>query len=176
MENVLYEYRFDTGGFLSVFIPLIIGLTVLVAAVLIGAEWKRRVVGIILFIVAFVLCGVTVSQAANMISDHVTVSKAIENGTYKVVEGYVSDFKEPKDNEDEFESFKINNVVFNYYGDSRFCGYHIPKSKGGVITGDGQYLTVKYVVVSRPANNALLIAPKGYDYQTVIIYIAEKTE
>ena len=96
MENVLYEYRFDTGGFLSVFIPLIIGLIVLVAAVLIGAKWKRRVVGIILFIVAFVLCGATVSQVANMICDHVTVSKAIENGTYKVVEGYVSDFKEPK--------------------------------------------------------------------------------
>ena len=111
-----------------------------------------------------------------MISDHVTVSNAIKNGTYGVVEGYVSDFKEPKDNEDGFESFKINNVVFNYYGDSRFCGYHTPKSKGGVITGNGQYLTVKYAVVQRPANNALLIIPNGYDYQTVIIYIAEKTE
>ena len=78
------------------------------------------------------------------------------------------------------ESFDINGVHFEYSYYEIVNGYHKPASNGGVITGNGQHLKIKYIedtydedyetVIRYPGDNLEGDYPQG---ENVILYIAE---
>ncbi len=68
---------------------------------------------------------------------------AYEHGEYRIVEGYVEQYK-PAQKVGKGESFSIDGVDFEYYDNVVQFGYHKTSALGGVITGDGQHLRVGY--------------------------------
>ena len=72
-----------------------------------------------------------------------TNSYNIEN--IRTTSGYVENFYPMPSDEHRNESFTLNSVYFSYSDTSQMQGYHTLRSKGGVITGDGQHLEIKYM-------------------------------
>ena len=58
---------------------------------------------------------------------------------------YVSDFDPMQYEGHKQESFVLSNVKFDYSDDEYNIGYHTAASRGGVITGNGQHLKIRYV-------------------------------
>lgn len=174
MENILYEYRFDIPLFLLYMIPVLIGAGLIVAGAILCRNGKRRVIGVIMFIISFLLF-IPVPEIAYMINDHIIISDAIKNGTYSMVSGYVSDLNETEKDGTPVMRFKISDVRFEYEDNGQVSGYHKLKSKGGVISGDGQYLTVRYMQISRPYRIPDLFDNRKENY-IAIIYISELQE
>ncbi|MBR6028825.1 MAG: hypothetical protein IKP40_07005 [Clostridia bacterium] len=69
---------------------------------------------------------------------------AYRRGEYMTVEGYVEMFHPMSANGHDSESFSIGNIRFSYNDYSVSQGYHRARSRGGVITGDGQHLRIRY--------------------------------
>jgi len=82
----------------------------------------------------------------------------LDNDEVLIVEGEVENFSPYPELGHGSESFEINGVRFSYFNE-RTNGYHTTADRGGVITGNGQVLRIKYFV------NA--------EGDTVILYIAQ---
>lgn len=80
-----------------------------------------------------------------------------KNNEYKVVEGYVEDFKAMPYTGHSFESFSIMGVEFSYsdYGGSQ--GYRKTASHGGVITHNGQHLKIGFVEYSNSGGENTIV-------------------
>ena len=72
-----------------------------------------------------------------------TNSYNIEN--IRTTSGYVENFYPMPSEGHRNESFTLNSVYFSYSDYSNTQGYHNARSKGGVITGNGQHLEIKYM-------------------------------
>lgn len=156
MGNVLYEvsYKFEIGAFIPLFMVImipVIGLRnrnfadSLGAKIFLGVAW------------CFTLA-VTVVVGIHQIRMYTTVTGAYRDGEYQTVEGYVENFHPMPPEGHDTEDFDIQGVSFSYSDYTVMTGYHNAKSKGGVITGDGQYLKIGYV---------------QYNGENVIVYIEE---
>jgi len=165
MNNVLYEvtYRADRGTV----IPFIVVLGFL--CLLIGEARKIRrektVQGhkLNLFICSFGLVMSLVACSIVFISQidmYQNIIVAYEEGRYVTVEGYVEDFTPMPAEGHAHETFQINGILFDYSDNTALQGYNKPKAHGGVISGNGQYLKVRYIYY----------APWDCN---VIVYIAE---
>ena len=77
-------------------------------------------------------------------------------GEYQVVEGYVENFNPLSEGGREVESFEINGVKFSYSIYSIQMGYNKNKTHGGVITGDGQHLRIRYIYTGKNLGNVIL--------------------
>jgi predicted secreted protein len=87
----------------------------------------------------------------NSAYNNYNVYQKFNSGEYSIVSGKVHDFE----SDGKKEEFYIDDVQFTYYKSS-WLGYHRFKDDGGVITGDGQQVTIGYL-------------PYGVD--NVIVYI-----
>lgn len=152
METVLYEYHFDFDNLLSNLIPVIVGIGFILAARAIsktdsnirgkGAKGFRVLCMVVasLSIVVGVLCTLF------MLLEHDQLKKRLENDDVFVVEGYVENYHPMPATGHDMEHFEINGVYFEYSDFDGANGYHNAASLGGVVTRNGQYLKIKYVV------------------------------
>lgn len=127
--QVLYEIKpeFFMGLVLSVVIALAIYTT---ARVWLKDNKRSLVSGIIAFLVVFLL----------LAFPGMKVYLSYKTGNFIEASGAVKDFE----TSDKKESFTLDGVVFKGYAGSS-VGYDLTKSKGGVITDDGQMIYVRYV-------------------------------
>ena len=95
-------------------------------------------------------------------TEHTEYTRRLANDDVSVVQGYVEKFQhqEPYKNGSR-DRFEINGVYFECSRTVRF-GYQTPSAYGGVITGNGQHLKIKYVVKD-----------DGDERENIILYIAE---
>jgi len=84
-------------------------------------------------------------------------------GEYQTVEGYVENFHPMPPDGKRHETFDINGVEFAYSDYNLHPGYNNSKHHGGVITGNGQHLKIKYVYFNEI-------------YGNIIVYIEEIPE
>jgi len=91
------------------------------------------------------------------IVDYTEKKNALANNQVYVVEGYVENFDTPPFGKHGSERFDINGVSFEYPHDEKRNGYDTVAYYGGVITGNGQHLLIKYVTESDGTNTILCI-------------------
>ena len=157
--EVLYEvnYQFEPG----IFIPLLMLLVIPFVPKLEKHRYGRTTpVGtkIFLSVIWCIVFAVTLLVGKHQFDMYKTVTEAYKSGKYQIVEGYVENFDPMPPEGHNTESFDIDGVHFFYSDYTVMTGYHNAKSKGGVITGDGQYLKIGYVHY-------------GSSYGNVIVYI-----
>lgn len=88
---------------------------------------------------------------------------AYQDGDYQIVEGYVENFHPMPASGHDTEHFEIDGVYFEYSDFTVQQGYHNARSRGGVITGDGQHLRIGYITMDSATGNQML--------DNVIVYI-----
>lgn len=169
MEIVLYEYHLNFSDYLLNLIPLVLGIAFLHIFVLSikdkSKETKRFVriisgsIGLIIGVLSLVIF---VSLTISMSLEHTDYKNRLANNDVQIVEGYVENFHPQPFEGHDTESFEINGVKFEYSDYIIINGYHKSASHGGVITHNGQYLKIKYIVDEY--NDVK---------ETVILYIAE---
>ena len=104
-------------------------------------EKEHAILGVIWGILIFIIFIVWVCK------DILYFYSSYKNNDYNIVIGEVSEFV-PAYKSKQVESFCIGEVQFSYSkSDSLndYCGYHKVSGDGGVITGDGQKLKIKYI-------------------------------
>ena len=170
METTLYELSFDFSKALGFFIVLSVGLVFFFADKIIGKrtatyvnidrrtkEISPRVVkiifrsiGVFCLIVFLVFFGVHIRQ-------YNEYKTRLKTNNVSVVEGYVENYNPLPAYEKGTENFEINGIYFAYTDASSTNGYHTTANRGGVITGNGQYLKIKYVTNAEGENVILYI-------------------
>ena len=93
-------------------------------------------------LVSLTVCSISVASQIDMYQDIVA---AYEDGRYQTVEGYVEDFIPMPPEGHAHESFQINGVCFDYSENTALQGYNKTKENGGVISGNGQHLKIRYI-------------------------------
>ena len=172
MELVLYEYGFDFREYLTNVIPLIVGIGFFSLSFSIIKTQKRgeeatgflpsffKVVG---FIVGPLGVLLFLISTLGMMAEHIDYSKALETGDVCCVEGYVENFHPMPYEGHDVEHFEIDGVCFDYTDYEIMNGYNQSSSHGGVITGNGQYLKIKYIESTYDSG----------ENRNIILYIAE---
>ena len=150
MHKVLYEitYRMDS----KILIPFFLAIFVLVMLIREIRNVRREKTAKghrgKLFIytaglaISLFACGVILPSQIDMYQ-HIVA--AYEDGRYQTVEGYVENFTPMPPEGHAHESFQINGVCFDYSENTALQGYNKTKGNGGVISGNGQYLKIRYI-------------------------------
>lgn len=81
---------------------------------------------------------------------------AYYSGEYQTVEGYVENFHPMPSDGKSKETFDINGVEFAYSDYNIHPGYNKSQYHGGVITGNGQHLKIRYVYFNETYGNIIL--------------------
>lgn len=162
MGTVLYEIHPSFGPF--ILIPLI-GIISILASVCLpkasndqtdeAVEQRENKLamglcgGLFFLIVGFL-------GTMNQIMMYRELNTAYQAGTYNTAEGYVDHYAYPAPGTKNDECFRINGVYFSYSDTLLSAGYNTPKDKGGVISGNGQYLKVGYVYFDDIHRNVII--------------------
>ena len=151
MGKVLYEvsYHFEPSAFIPLFMLIVIPLFPTIEKQRYGRTTPKGV-KILLAAMWCVILVITLLTGKHQIDMYNTVTDAYKSGEYQIVEGYVENFDPMPPEGHKEESFDINGVQFSYSDYTIMTGYHNVKSKGGVITGNGQYLRIGYVYYDSP--------------------------
>jgi hypothetical protein len=78
-----------------------------------------------------------------MIREHMEFNRMIENKTYTVIEGLVENFI-PADENNHFESFSVNGVIFRYSDYVIVSGFHQTTKNHGLINKNGLKVRIGY--------------------------------
>ncbi len=90
---------------------------------------------------------ISIIVTISMIYQYKNISDKYNNGDYLTVDGLVENFVPMPYSGHSDETFDINGVNFAYSDfDLSQTGYNISKSHGGVITGNGQHLYIRYII------------------------------
>lgn len=171
MEKVLYEYTFNFENILLSFIPLVIGIVFFANSIkqvrqkVKSKGWNGFIDSLFNFagfIVGPLCICIFLMTASGIILEHKAYEEMIENNDVHVVEGYVEYFHPMPYEGHDTEHFKINDVYFEYSDYFVMNGYNVTASHGGVITHNGQYLKIKYIITEYDGED-----------KNVILYIAE---
>ena len=163
MGKVLYEvrYEFDFHAFIPII--MLIGIPLILIMWKKGGETVSKGMKVFFGVIWSIVLVVAVLSGKDHIDMYNAIIGGYKSGNYQIVEGYVENFHPMPSEGHDSESFDINGVHFSYSDYSIMFGYHNAKSKGGVITGDGQYLKIGYIHYDTK-----------YDtYGNVIVYIEE---
>ena len=95
---------------------------------------------------------------SNHIIDYQNKKALLESGNVYTVEGFTENFHAMPVEGHDTERFEINGVLFEYSNFELVNGYNLPAVYGGVITGNGQYLKIKYITDDSGENMILYIA------------------
>lgn len=162
MNNVLYEVS-PSFSLEFLIIPAILLIFVCLFPLILKKTAEEKGTPIpkegLIFIRVFCLCGalfVFFLSAVAFIFQFNMYNKivgAYNRGEYRTVEGYVENFHPMRKS---YETFDINGVEFSYSDYNLHKGYNNTKSHGGVITGDGQHLKIRYVYFNETSGNIIL--------------------
>lgn len=140
-------YIYSSG---STFPAWIVGLGFMILSFIIcrayykihGTLWNRRsVLG--MFMLTFATFW-TFAVFTIQYSSGSKANKALKDQTYKLVEGEITDFDPMPSGGHKHESFKVNNVPFEYSDFEIVDGFHNAKSRGGPINGNGDTVRIRY--------------------------------
>ena len=140
MGEVLYEAHYEFGMDHLILPMMLIGCTIMLF-------FRNRSKGERIFIGSALLFTLVISiiVGIDQFNLYRTVVGAYESGDYEIVEGYVENFDPMPRQGHKNESFDIDGIHFSYSDNRVMTGYHNTKVKGGVITGNGQYLKIGYI-------------------------------
>ncbi len=174
MGRVLYEYSLDFENILLSLIPLVIGIVFLSNSIM---QVRRKVKSkgwngfvdsffkFVGFIVGPLCICIFLMTVLGITIEHKAYEEMIKNNDVHVVEGYVEDFHPMPYEGHDTEHFEINGVYFEYSDYFVMNGYNVTASHGGVITHNGQYLRIKYIITEYDGEE-----------KNVILYIAETSK
>ena len=172
MEKVLYEYGFDLSEYLLNLIPLIVGIGFFATSISIIKAKKRgedvrgfhpaffKVAG---FIVGPLGVLLFLISTLGMAVEHIEYKELLETNNICYVEGYVENFHPMPYEGHDTEHFEIDGIYFEYTDFEIMNGYNTTSSHGGVVTQNGQYLKIKYIVSEYDIGES----------RNIILYIAE---
>lgn len=150
MNTVLYEitYRLDR----EILIPPVIFLVVLFLIIREAGKIRQEKTarGHIVNLAVFSF-GILISLTASIlvITSQIDMYKNIivpyEKGEYSTVAGYVEDFIPMPAEGHRHETFQINGIEFDYSDNTALQGYNNTRVYGGVISGNGQHLKIRYI-------------------------------
>ena len=146
MENVLYEFNFNYFNLLWLLIPFILGVAFVFNRKLVsGGKGIPRIISIIFSVVGVAVFILGISIMSSYMHDYNTYKELLETNQVEIVEGEIEKFHAQSKEGHDTEHFEINGVYFEYSNFVVSNGYNKPKCYGGVISGNGQKLRIKYV-------------------------------
>ena len=173
METILYEFSFNYVKVIGFFIILVIGVAFFFADKIFGknptnsfvdpkvkeispAVFKNivRSIGVFCFVIFLISFG-------GHIYEYNTYKTMLKTDNVSVVEGYVENYSPLPSDGKGTENFEINEVCFSYNDATATNGYNTTARSGGVITGNGQHLIIKYVTNEYGENVILYIGELG---------------
>lgn len=122
-----------------------------------------------IWIILFLLFSVVIVYTDN--ESYKKIIIPYKNGDFSMVEGFVHNYMENCDEIDfrpDDEYFEVENIGFSYRDPDKW-GYHLIRKKGGVITGNGQYIRICYVYANGESTG-------GAEGRNVILRIDEYKE
>lgn len=153
---VLYEYKIDLFNILFDIAPLVV-LSFGFAFFSIKNHLNgSKCISLILSSATVIIFLVMIAIISFDISANKQYSTIMKNQTYQTVTGYVEDFHPATQDGAGAESFIINEIYFRYAQNDTYIGYHRVSTKGGVITGNSQFLTIDYVYDETIEENVIL--------------------
>ena len=175
MERILYEYEFDWGEYASNFILLALGIGFLSIALSVIKEQKHDENMRGFSVVLLKVLGFTVGPFAILlflgftelaVRQYFEYKDLLETENIYSVMGYVENFHPMPYEGHDTEHFEVDGVYFEYSDYITTNGYNTAASHGGVVTRNGQYLKIKYIVEEYESGKI----------ENIILYIAEITE
>lgn len=167
LETVLYEFGFDWSKAIGQCPILLIGICFFFGSRMIqtssdtqGINDKRinpQAVKHILRAIGIFSCIVFAVFFSAHVSEYYEYGAIMKSGDYLTVEGTVENYDPLLWHEKDAERFEINGVCFEY-SDAGTNGYQATAERGGVVTGNGQRLKVKYITNESGENIILYIA------------------
>ena len=146
---VLYEVKFSLIPLLDGVLPdIVLSVGFFIFAIKYWIERDKnglKILSFILVIISLVFFLVLVLNLSDNISTYRKYSSIIKSGEFNTVSGKVERFKPADESGKGEETFFINDVFFSYSNYEDCIGYHKVSTRGGVIKGNGQSLTVNFV-------------------------------
>ena len=161
MNTVLYSLRFNWANLPWLMIPLIMGIGAFCLFRMLKNMESVGQRGRIFFkwfswiVSGFLLLIFFLDMALN-IYDYMKKKNQLDHDQVFVVEGFVENYHAMPLQGHDTEHFEIDGVFFEYSNYELINGYNRPACRGGVITGNGQYLIIKYVTDAVSNNNIIL--------------------
>lgn len=142
MQVYKFSYNYNISFFLSLFFIMI--FIIMGMAFFFSAD-KKTLKLLIMIIFVGMFSFVVYSLYIHPFSNYRKIKKAIENNEILYVSGEVTEFKTPslKWGNHESESFKINDIEFEYLENESYGYARIAKNKG-IINKNGQKLKIGY--------------------------------
>ena len=142
MQVYKFSYNYNISFFLSLFFIMI--FIIMGMAFFFSAD-KKILKLLIMIIFVGMFSFVVYSLYIHPFSNYRKIKKAIENNEILYVSGEVTEFKTPsiKWGNHESESFKINDIEFEYLENESYGYARIAKNKG-IINKNGQKLKIGY--------------------------------
>ena len=171
VETTLYEFSFDYVKAIGFFIILVVGVAFFFADKIVGKnptnsyvdpkmkEISPKVFKIILRSIGVFCFVIFLISFGGHIYEYNAYKTMLKTDNVSVVEGYVENYNPLPADGKGTENFEINEVYFSYNDATATNGYNTTARSGGVITGNGQHLIIKYVT--------------NEDGENIILYIAE---
>lgn len=150
METVLYEYHLDVKELVLLAMALLMGIAMwtFVKWNPLRVSWEKKRKSIlyvtrtisVFCLVTFVVGTLTYTMVYSF------CARSLENGTCKEVRGMVEKYNYDLTSDEDKDCFEIDGITFEYRtNDFSNTGYHTQGKDGGVITGNGQKLHIKYI-------------------------------
>lgn len=146
MGNVLYTLEFNIAEFLTLLIPVIIGIVFIVNKKLPHPGFKPvpKTLSVIFSIIGACILAFGICSAAGYTIEYKLYNDCLKNGQYETIEGTVEAFAALNSNEQNEEHFVIDGVYFEYDNFEITNGYHSTSKNKGKIK-NGQNLKIKYI-------------------------------
>lgn len=157
MGTVLYELSFRLES--AMLIPLIMLVMIPLIPWLSRRRYGQRTglgTKIFLGIIWCFVLAIAILVGSHQWKLHRTVQEAYSSGNYQTVEGYVENFDPMPAEGHKQESFDLNGVHFAYSDYAIHPGYRNARSKGGVISGNGQHLRIGYLWYNEAYGNIIV--------------------
>ena len=142
--NNLYELNFDYSSI----IPFIIIIAIILLYLFRLFKLKRRTIAVRICcaLIAIGCIVFAIVPSVFFINDYKRLKNDVDSGYAMTISGTVQNFHpQDENNNGDTEHFDINGVHFEYSPDTVTSGYNTPQYDGGVITGNGQILQIRYV-------------------------------
>lgn len=167
--ETIYEFTYSYSKILHI-IPLLcftiipIVLIIKYKSIYPNYTIKKQFIITILYLFIFVSLIMTIAmiiKIPQIISYEIQLKEAIRLNKYLMVEGEVDEYDLSERNGQNFESFQIKNISFNYSDNEIIDGFHQTSNNMGPITENGQYFRISYLC--KEGRNMILKIEKKVD-------------
>lgn len=145
---ILYKLEFNFFELISNLLPYLlisVGFSFYGLKYLVNQAFRFKVLSILLLTISTIFLFIFIISLSEDIATYKQYINIINSKTFESISGSVNNFKPADLYGKGEESFDINGTKFSYSQYENHIGYHTVSTKGGIIKGNDQILTIDYI-------------------------------